>query len=171
MKADKLRHLSTASGESPLSASTRGQLDSLTGSQLKALLMVAADPGVERLEGETERLLADLSGSSHAVGAALLTTAATETTPVQELVRIKEVAKAWAKDADDGPHRDAARLLYHLAVAGAFVHHGAAISGRPLRKQLALYERFGEAWTGHAIGRVFQEAVARLTEENPIDGM
>ena len=151
-------------------SSTRAQLESLTGSQVKALLMVAADP---HLDGATsapnaadvERLLADMSGSRSP--RELLATAANETTSVEELVRIKELAKAWAGDAVDGPHRDAARLLYHVAVAAAFVHHGAAISGRPLRKQQLLYETFADAWTGHSIGRVFREAATRVIDVEP----
>jgi len=151
-------------GTTPL----RGQLDSLTGSQLKALLMVAADPsaaadGTAVKLADAERLLAEMSGGRDP--GALLATAASGSTSVDELVRLKDLAKAWAGEAADHLHRDAARLLYHVAVAGAFVHHAAAISGRPLKKQLRLYEEFADAWTGHAIGRVFREAAGRLSRE------
>jgi hypothetical protein len=132
--------------------------------------MVAADPDRDSAASApnvaaVERLLADMSGNRG--DRELLATAAQDTTTVEELVRIKELAKAWASEAVDGPHRDAARLLYHLAVAAAFVHHAAAISGRPLRKQQRLYETFADAWTGHSIGRVFREAATRLMDVDP----
>lgn len=162
---DNTRRLSGDTETSPSSPSPRARLDSLTGSQLKALLMVAAAPDgqdVAPAQADLERLLTEMSGGSENAGADLIATAANETTSVEELVRIKELAKTWAGNAADSPHREAARLLYHLAVAAAFVYHAAAISGRPLRKQQFLYEKFAEAWTGHAIGRVFREA-ARVT--------
>jgi len=148
-------------------ALTAAQLDSLTERQLRALLMVAADPHADDATAtvnaaDVERLLAEMSGSrGHGE---LLATAVKETTSVEELIRIKELAKGWAGDAVDSLHRDAARLLYHVAVAAAFTHHAAAISGRPLRKQQLLYEKFADAWTGHSIGRVFREAATRLTD-------
>jgi hypothetical protein len=163
---DKPPRLSEDMGTSPM----RGHLESLTGSQLKTLLMVAADPAAETdtatmRAAEVARHLAELSGSRDADD--LLATAAKETTSVEELVRLKELAKTWAGEAADRPHRDAARLLYHVAVAAAFVHHAAAISGRPPRKQQRLYEEFADAWIGHSIGRVFREAAARLSDAEP----
>jgi hypothetical protein len=163
---DNTRRPSEDTEPSPLSPSPRARLESLTGSQLKALLMVAADPDVQdaaSAQADLERLLTEMSGSSQNAGAELIATAANQTTSVEELVRIKELAKTWAANAADSPHREAARLLYHIAVAAAFVHHAAAISGRPLRKQQFLYEKFAEAWTGHPIGRVFREAAAGVT--------
>ena len=124
---------------------TNDRLDSLTGTQLKALLLVAADapPDLETIP------YADL-----------LKTAADETTAVAELTRIKDAAKMLAKQAEDGAHRDAAQLVYHVAVVAAFVRHGVAISGRPMRKQQALYERFAATWAGHSIGDLFRQAAA-----------
>jgi len=149
-------------------ARTRGHLDSLTGNQLKTLLMVAADPEAAADTAAAnaagvERLLAEMSGTRDT--ADLLANAANDTTSVEELIRIKELAKTWAGEAADHSHREAARLLYHLAVAAAFVHHGAAISGRPLPRQQKLYEAFADAWVGHPAGHVFREAAARLTRE------
>ena len=96
----------------------------------------------------------------------LLETAAHEATSVQELTRIKESAKVLMKQAEEGPEREAAQLLYHLAVAAAFVRHGAEISGRPMRKQQALYERFAATWADHPIGELFREAAARVAAAN-----
>ena len=122
----------------------------LSESQVKALLIVAA---------KSRR-------PSTAPYADLLDKAANETTTVQELASIKEQAKAFLKDAADSRHRDAATLLYHAAVASAFVRHGAEISGRPMRKQQQLYEKFAETWAGHPIGQLFREAARRVAGTN-----
>jgi hypothetical protein len=118
----------------------------LSESQVKALLIVAS-----KSRRPTTAPYADL-----------LDKAAAPATTVEELADIKEQAKGFLKHAADSRHRDAATLLYHVAVAAAFVRHGAEISGRPMRKQLRLYETFAETWAGHPIGQVFREAARRL---------
>jgi len=122
----------------------------LSESQVKALLIVASKP----------------RRPSTSPYADLLDKAAKETTKVEELAAIKEEAKAFLKEAADSHHRDAATLLYHVAVAAAFVRHGAAISGRPMRKQQELYEKFAATWAGHPIGRLFREAALRVAGTN-----
>ena len=117
---------------------------SLSESQVKALLIVASKSRPR----------------SPAPYAGLLDEAVKETTTVQELASIKEQAKVFLKEADSR-HRDAATLLYHVAVASAFVRHGAEISGRPMRKQHQLYEKFADTWAGHPIGQLFREAARR----------
>ena len=117
----------------------------LTGSQVKALFLVAAQsrrtPGVPYSD--------------------LLDKAADDATTVQELTAIKEQAKGFLTKVADRRHRDAATVLYHAAVAAAYVRHGAAISGRPIRKQQKLYETFASTWAEHPIGRLFREAARR----------
>ena len=66
----------------------------------------------------------------------------------------------------DSRHRDAATLLYYVAVAAVFVRHGSEISGRPMRKQRRLYEKFAETWAGHPIGQLFREAARRVAGTN-----
>ena len=84
-------------------------------------------------------------------------------TSVTELSRMKELAKVLIRDAaDDRRSREAATLLYHVAVAAALVHHDAAISGRPLRGHEPLYEMFAATWDGHPIGALFRQAAARV---------
>jgi hypothetical protein len=122
-------------------------LDALTGPQVKALLLVASDSP---------------DASSPLPHMDLVERAARETTTVEELTALKEQAKSFAKDAADGRHRDGAQLLYHVAVAAAFVHHGAAISGRPMRKQHTLYEELAAKWSEHPIGRLFRDAADRV---------
>jgi len=116
-----------------------------TRAQVKALLLVASTS-----KRRTANPYADL-----------LATAINETTPVAELAQIKEQAKTFLKDVKDRRHRDAATLLYHAAVASAFVHHSALISGRAMRKQEALYRQYADAWDGRPLGRIFREAAAR----------
>jgi hypothetical protein len=125
----------------------------LSESQVKALLRVAskAPRGSVPLHGD---LLDRVSGGTVAVA---------------ELREIKERAKALLHDATDRSQRDGAQLLYHAAVAAAFVHHGAEISGRPMHKQHALYQRFATTWDGHAIGRLFRDAAARIAERGQVE--
>lgn len=99
----------------------------------------------------------------------LLDLATKQTTSVQELAGIKEQAKTFLKEAADTRHREAATLLYHAAVAAAFVYHAAAISGRPMRKQQRLYERFAATWAGRPIGRLFRQAALRVAEVSPLE--
>jgi hypothetical protein len=158
--------MNSDAGKPPPRNWTTARLESLTASQVKALLVVAsgsraAAQSSPRNAEEEDRLLADMSRAHAGANDRLLDKASNEATPVDELIRIKNLAKALIKESGDSRQRDAARLLYHAAVAAAFVHHAAAISGRPIHKQRLLYERFAAAWAGHAIGRVFGEAAAR----------
>lgn len=147
---------------------TRARLKALTGSQVKALFLVASESrprssarSSERA-AEVERLIADMSRRHGIPSGAVLEQAASKTTSVQDLIRIKELAKALAQEAEDRRHREAAQLLYHVTVAAAFVNHTATISGRPMQKQQALYEKFAVSWAGQTIGRLFREAATRV---------
>jgi hypothetical protein len=118
----------------------------LTRAQVRALLLVAAKTRPK-------------APSRYAQ---LLDAAADRATPVAELTAIKDTAKADLERADDRRQREDATLVYHAAVAAAFVHHGALISGRPMRKQLDIYRRYGDAHADSPLGAVFRAAVARL---------
>lgn len=148
---------------------TTARLESLTGSQVKALLVVASEsrlPSAETVKRnvmEEERLLDDMTRARGDSSGGLLDRASNEATAVEELVRIKDLAKVLITESDDGRQREAARLLYQVAVAAALVHHAASISGRPIQKQLLLYERLAAEWAGHPFGRLFGEAAARST--------
>lgn len=126
----------------------------LTASQVKALLIVASKSRRQ---------------SAAAPYSDLLEQATSETTSVDELVRIKDLAKGFLKETADSRHREAAQLLYHVTVAAAFVHHATEISGRPMRKQRLLYERYAETWAGHRIGHLFREAALRVAGANPLE--
>ncbi len=142
----------------------------LSESQVKALLIVASEsgsqsplPSIANLS-TVERLLIEMSRTpdSHAN---VLETATKQTTSVQELTRIKGLAKTLMKAADDSQHLEAARLLYHVSVAAAFVHHDVTISGRPMHKQQFQYERLAETWSGHPIGQLFRQAATRIARD------
>ena len=142
----------------------------LSESQVKALLIVASEsgsqsplPSIANLS-TVERLLTEMSRTPDS-DANMLETATKQTTSVQELTRIKGLAKTLMKAADDSQHLEAARLLYHVSVAAAFVHHDVAISGRPMHKQQFQYERLADTWSGHPIGQLFREAAARVARD------
>ena len=143
----------------------------LSESQVKALLIVASESGSQSPlpsianVSKVERLLTEMSRTRDDSHANVLETATKQTTSVQELTRIKGLAKALMKAADDSQHLEAARLLYHVSVAAAFVHHDVAISGRPMHKQQFQYERLAETWSGHPIGQLFREAAARVARD------
>ncbi len=145
------------------------RLESLTGSQVKALLVVASEsrePSAEALNRgatEDEALLDEMCRAHAGSNTGLLDKASNEATDVAELMRIKTLAKELIKEAGDSRQREAARLLYHVAIAAAFVHHGQSISGRPVEKQQLLFDRLAVTWAGHTIGRLFGEAAARST--------
>ena len=139
----------------------------LTPSQVRALLVVASKPRVapamawSNKIARIERQLAELLGATAGPRSELLNEAMQATTPVHTLRSIKEVAKALIRKSVTRDHRDAARLLYHAAVAAAAVHHAAPISGRPMHEQQDVYERLAAAWAGHPLGRLFADAAAR----------
>ena len=150
---------------------THPRVESLTASQVKALLVVASASGGKpaasprRRAAGGERRLARMAGARHGGKADLLETTTAATTPVEDLIRTKDLAKTLIKAAADSRQREAATVLYHAAVASAFVHHATAISSRPMARQQGLYEGLAASWADHAIGRLFREAAARLASE------
>jgi hypothetical protein len=150
-------------------------LPMLTASQLKALLVVASDsrlgtaPASDASMADVEALLTDMSRATGGSRTGLLEAATRETASLEELRHLKDLAKGFMTQADDRPHREAARLLYHVAVVAAFTRHGAAISGRPMHRQLDLYGRLAQTWAGHPIGELFRAAVARVAGSKPPD--
>ena len=123
----------------------------LTASQLKSLLTLALG-GASR----AETLYADLIERAIAAD-----------TRVEDLVALKDSAKAMAREADDRDHREAAQLLYHTAVAAAFVRHNAKISGRPMIKQLALYRELASTLPDGALRALFDAVATRIAAEAP----
>ena len=95
---------------------------------MKALLLVASES--RALGRACDEKRAEVRRSAW-LGRRRSAERSTERRPVQELAGIKDQAKGLMKEAADTRQRDAATLLYHVAVAAAFVHHGARDLGPP----------------------------------------
>jgi hypothetical protein len=121
----------------------------LTASQLKGLLSVALGDDVVDLH------------------ATALERAADAATPLDELVALKHQAKTLIGSATDHEERAAAQVLYHAAVAGAFVHHGTTITSRSIAKQRSLYADLAGTVNSPAVRRLFTTAAARLADDSP----
>lgn len=117
----------------------------LTASQVRNLLLVALD----------------VSASD------AIDRASAATTPLPELESLKDAAKQRIRAAADDDERESARLLYHVAVASALVHHRSRISGRPLVKQQPVYRRLAESWEGHPLGTLFAQAAQLADTGDP----
>jgi len=152
MKFRRKNSPSDPEGPQPPPRDWTAALEALSGPQVKALLLVASESPDPRQPPPHMELVERAAG---------------ETTSVQELIELKEHAKGLAEEAEDDRHREGARLLYHVTVAAAFVRHGTAISGRPMRKQQALYEELAAKWAGHPIGRLFRDAADRVAGTPP----
>jgi hypothetical protein len=121
----------------------------LTASQLKSLLSVALGDDVVDLHADALERAADAA------------------TPLEELVVLKNRAKALIGSAADHEERASAQLLYHAAVAGAFVHYGTAISSRSIAKQRSLYVDLAGTVNSPAVRRLFTTAASRLADDSP----
>jgi hypothetical protein len=153
-------------------------IDRCTPTQLKALLTLAAGAvgegrslpaQVARIQ-EVRQLLTELCKDEPNSGAVLLATAAAPETPVETLRGIKEYAKQLLGRAQTESHRNAATLLYHVAVAAAFARHGVNISTRSTSARWPLYEDLATALAGDPLGEVFRRAAdgaARLMDAMP----
>jgi hypothetical protein len=111
---------------------------------------------------EIARLLTEVCGGEQKSGDLLLSAAADPATPVEALRGMKDLSKQLLEQAGTDPHRNAATLLYHAAVAAAFARHGINISTRPLQARRELYEDLAIVLAGEPLGTVFQAAVDRL---------
>jgi hypothetical protein len=110
------------------------------------------------------RLLSELGGETRESGELLLTTICDEQTPVEALRSIKDIAKELRIKARSEPHRNAATLLYHAAIAAAFAWHEVNLSSRPIEVRCDLYEDLEVAFAGDVLGDAFRRAVDRAME-------
>jgi hypothetical protein len=152
------------------------RLDHLSPLQLKTLLGLAVRPerAGEDLRTETARpsrlegLLTDLCRGHGQSGDLLIATLSAEDTPLEVVRGVKELAKRLVAIAPTEAHRDAARVLYHSAVAAGIAHHGVNVSSRPLAEPLAVYEDLAAALAGHSLGTLFRRAVERAGEDEGV---
>jgi hypothetical protein len=148
---------------------TSVDVDYFSPPQLKRLLILASGSSEFFTDAsdlkEVGRLLAESCKRSGESGERLLERAAAPTTTVVELRRIKELAKKLLDEAKAPHHREASRLLYHVAVAAAFGRLGKDISTRPLGERRLLYERIAIVFSGHPLGQLFRRAVERASQK------
>ena len=140
---------------------------SLTAVRMRALLLAALESPAEdgthldRAAGAS-RMLAALGRRVGAPGEGLLEDAMAPAASVPDLVRIKEAAKVLLAKAERRDDRDAAVLLYLVAVAAAFARYGIEISSQPVDDQRERYEYLATRHAGFAIGDLFRRAVDRM---------
>jgi hypothetical protein len=149
----------------PQLGETTSAVDTFSPLQLRRLLVLAAGGDIEEPEIDADDISTLLVAPCRRRGESaqvLIDAVVAPGTPVVELGRIKDLAKRMLDDAADATEREAARLLYHLAVASALGHHGEDISTRPKLERRLLYERLALTFAGHAASQVFRQAADRL---------
>jgi len=133
---------------------------------VKTLLAVAlaASPSPEADSTPNDRManaqhiLSELGEKAHESCEGIFARLAAPGLPLSDLRKVKELSKRLLAVAESQAHRDAATLLYHLAVATALVHRGEHISGEPLEARKHIYSRLAELFSGDAIGEIFRRA-------------
>jgi hypothetical protein len=110
--------------------------------------------------------LAEMMETDARQARALLVETADPATGVEDLRRTMEDAKTHAAEALSDAHWSAATLLYHLAIAAAYAHHGINISARSAVSRLELYEDLASSLGADPLGAVFRLAVDRSAEDS-----
>jgi hypothetical protein len=148
-------------------SSAIGATGLMSSSRLRALLQAALespadDERPEESAAAASRLLAALGQRVGLPGEGLFEEAMAPATTVPDLARIKEAAKLLLAKAERRDDREAAFLLYLLAVATALAQYGIEISSSPPEEQRARYESLATRHAGFALGDVFRSAADRL---------
>ena len=146
---------------------TSNSLDQCSISQLEALLSLAVEPNENPMSLPAEagstaklrRLLSELFTDEDQSGELLLDMASAPDSKLEAIQELKEIGKRLVTDAPTEAHRNAARVLYHAAIAAAYAHHGVNLSSHPIRARLLLYEEFAALLAGEPLGTVFRAAV------------
>lgn len=146
-------------------------VSSMTATRMRALLLAALDSPTEggaHVDGAAgaSQLLAGLGRRVGAPGEGLLEEAMAPTASVPDLVRIKEAAKVLRAKAEQRDDRDAASLLYLVAVAAALARYGIEISSSPAEEQRERYESLATRHTGFALGDLFRRAADRIRKRD-----
>ena len=105
---------------------------------------------------EAGRLLREICTRQADSANILLELAAAPGTPLEDLRFIKELAKRLLKAANSSREAEAARLLFHVAVAAALGRFHIDMSSRPIADRILLYERLAIVFSGHQVGDVFR---------------
>src|SRR5688572_32592307 len=153
-----------------MSDSRKTDVENCSARQLKELLGLAGGRTNEEhnwlLElGDRERLellLTEMCSGTEQSGRVLLEAACSPDSSVDVLTTVKDVAKRLIQTAQDGHHRIAATLLYHLSVASALGYHGQVISTNAPVERLPLYEELALELADEGLAAVFERAVEHL---------
>jgi len=142
-------------------------LTSMTGTGMRALLLAALDSPTDdgaHADGAAgaSHLLAVLGRRVGAPGEGLLEEAMAPTATVPDLTRIKEAAKVLMTKAQRRDDREAAVLLYLVAVAAALARYGIEISSSPATDQRERFEALATRHGGFALGDLFRRAADRI---------
>jgi hypothetical protein len=142
-------------------------ITSVIGFRMRDLLLAALESPAEdgtRPDGAAgaSQMLGALGRRIGAPGEGLLEEAMAPTALVPDLVRIKEAAKVLMTRAERRDDREAAVLLYSVAVASALVRYGAEISSAPADDQRERYDALATRHAGFALGDLFRRAADRL---------
>jgi hypothetical protein len=127
----------------------------LTGSQLKALLMLAlkradppASPSGDSRIAAAQAALDELTAGGGELTAHVLARIEHDELSLDELRGAKDMAKRLLPAAATQPQKDAVALLYHAAVAAALVRHAEHISSQPIDVCRKIYEGFSRDLSG-----------------------
>ena len=142
-------------------------LDRCTGRQMKELLALAS-PGATAtrnslLEVGSWEQMENLLAASDPSPRVILEAVCSAQTSIETLIAIKGDAKRLAANAETPPHKAAATLLYHLAVASALAYHGRNISSKAPSGRLALYKDLATELSDDALASIFEKALANIS--------
>jgi hypothetical protein len=130
---------------------------------LQAALELAPEDGVQvESAADASEKLAALGRRMGVSGEGLLEDAMAPGTSLPDLVRIKEAAKVLVARAQQGDDRDAAVLLYLVAIAAALARDGIRISSQPTEDQRTRYQWLAARHAGFALGDLFRRAADRM---------
>jgi hypothetical protein len=169
--------MKTESDFEKLDLETRTPLDRCSASQLRDLLGLGVAenesptslPAEAGNTAEVARLLTGLLSEERS-GQVLLDAVSEPDAPLEALRQIKDVAKRLLEEARTEPQRNAARVLYHAAIAAAYAGHSENISSLPIGPRMFLYEDLAAVLSGKPLGAVFRRAVERASQNEQESG-
>jgi hypothetical protein len=143
------------------------QSSTLSMGQMRTLLILASSQlPVDGSSHEDSSTWEQVAAAHSSIGnrRTQLERAMNPTTPLSELRQIKDASKQSLASVESLDQRDAAVLLYHVAVAAAHAYHATNISSRPSTAQHRLFGDLALAFDGEALAQVFQAAAAATHE-------
>ena len=145
----------------PLSAN----IDGVSQAQLRRLLLLASGTSSRLADvddaHDARQQIAVLLDRLGMAAADPLTEATGAAASLEDLRRIKDLAKRLLSRAGTPSEQAAATLLYHVAVATAFGRDATEISSSPIAHRSLLYERLALVFADDAVGEAFHQAALR----------